>query len=164
MSAHVVRVYEYVNRPYEAVGELLKLDAVGVFQRATASATARARALVSTMRASVGPLELGVEVVVRVTAVQEAPRAPYGPRTRLSLAWRAKERAELFPTMEAMLDVYPLGPTETQLELSGEYRPPLGIVGDVLDAVVGHRIADAAVHRFVQEIAERLRIDVPSGA
>ena len=35
----------------------------------------------------------------------------------------------------------------------------VGVVGSVLDAVIGHRVAEAAVHRFVQEIALRLRDD-----
>src|SRR5437870_4404848 len=134
MSTNAVRVYEYVNRPYERVAEVLRLDAVGVFQRATASATSRARALVSTMRASLGPVELGAEVIVRVTSIEEDHAAAHGPRTRLRLAWKAAEHPDLFPTMDATLDVYALGPSETQVDFHGEYRPPLGVVGAVIDA------------------------------
>jgi hypothetical protein len=155
-----VRAYEYVNRPYERVSEMLRLDAVGVFQRATASATARARAIVSTMRARFGPLELGADVVVRVTSVEEDRDAPLGPRTRLRLAWEAPEHTGLFPTMDATLDVYALTPEETQIDFFGVYRPPLGVVGAAIDAAVGHHIAQATVHRFVREISERLRVDV----
>jgi hypothetical protein len=160
MTAQEVRVYEYVNRPYERVSEMLRLDAIGVFQRATASATARARALVSTMRASVGPVELGADVVVKVTSVEEERDAPLGPRTRLRLSWQATKHAELFPTMDATLDVYALAPNETQVDFHGRYVPPLGLFGAAVDAAIGHRIAQAAVHRFVEEIAERLRVDV----
>jgi hypothetical protein len=160
MAAQEVRVYEYVNRPYERVSETLRLDAVGVFQRATASATARARALVSTMRATLGPVELGADVLVRVTSVEAEPDAPLGPRTRLRLSWQATKHPELFPTMDATLDVYALGPNETQVDFHGVYVPPLGLFGAAVDAAVGHRIAQAAVHRFVEEIAERLRVDV----
>ena len=143
MSSQEVRVYEYVNRPYERVGEVLRLDAIGVFQRATASATARARALVSTMRANLGPVELGADVVVRVTSVEEERDAPLGPRTRLHLEWQATKHPELFPTMDATLDVYGLAPNETQVDFHGQYRPPLGVVGAAIDAVIGHRIAQA---------------------
>ncbi len=159
-NSREVRAYEYVNRPYERVSEALKLDAVGVFQRATASATARARALASTIRASVGPLEVGADVAVRVISVEEDRGAPLGPRTRLRIGWHASQHAGLFPTMEATLDVYPLAPEETQVDFHGEYRPPLGAVGAAIDAVIGHRIAEAAIHRFVAEIAERLRVDL----
>jgi hypothetical protein len=146
------------------VSEVLRLDAVGVFQRATASATARARAIVSTLRTSVGPVELGADVVVRVLSAEEDRAAPQGPRTRLRLAWQAASHPELFPTMGATLDVYALGPNETQVDFHGEYHPPLGVVGAVLDAVLGKRVAEAAVHRFVEEIAERLRVDVRASA
>jgi hypothetical protein len=154
-----VRVYEYVNRPYESVSEMLRLDAIGVFQRATASATARARAIVSTMRANVGPLELGADVVVRVASIEEASDVPHGPRTRLRLAWQASPHPELFPAMEAVLDVYALGAHETQLDFCGQYCPPLGVIGVMFDAVIGRRVAEAAVHRFVNEVVERLRVD-----
>jgi hypothetical protein len=158
--AHEVRAYEYVNRPYERVSEVLRLDAIGVFQRATASATARARALVSTLRASFGPVELGADVVVRVTSIEEERDAPNGPRTRLRLAWKAAEHPDLFPTMDATLDLYELGPAETQIDFCGEYHPPGGAMGAAFNALVGHRIAQAAVRRFVDEISERLRVDV----
>jgi hypothetical protein len=59
--------------------------------------------------------------------------------------------------MSATLFVYPLTKTETQLDFVGQYEPPLGKLGDVVDAVVGHRIAEASVHRFVADVAEFLR-------
>jgi hypothetical protein len=57
---------------------------------------------------------------------------------------------------------YALSPRETQIELRGADIPRLGVVGVAFDKVIGHHIADAAVHRFIEEIAERLRVDVPS--
>ena len=79
-TAHEVQAYAYVSRPYPGVSALLRSDAIGVFQRATLTATARARSLVSTLRASIGPLELGADVVVRVTSVEEERDAPLGPK------------------------------------------------------------------------------------
>ena len=63
----------------------------------------------------------------------------------------------LFPLMTAVLAVYPLTATETQLDFSGQYDPPLGAVGDAVDALIGHRIAEASVHRFVTDVARYLR-------
>ena len=59
--------------------------------------------------------------------------------------------------MKAELSIYPLTPTETQLEFVGHYEPPLGIVGGALDATVGHRIAQASVDRLVTDVARYLR-------
>jgi hypothetical protein len=47
--------------------------------------------------------------------------------------------------------------TETQLDFAGRYQPPLGPLGSVLDAAIGHRIAEASVHRFVADVAQHLR-------
>jgi hypothetical protein len=160
MSKPEVHAYDYVTSPYDQVKETLKLDAIGVFQRASGTATARARSLVSTMRATIGPLEVGADVIVRVTWIDEVDVEPFGPTTRLHLSWEASSNARLFPVMEATLSAFALSPTETQIELRGTYVPPLGAVGAAFDRLVGHRIAEAAVHRFVEDVAERLRNDV----
>lgn len=59
--------------------------------------------------------------------------------------------------MRAELSIYPLTATETQLDLSGLYEPPLGILGSAIDAMVGDRIAEASVHHFVSDVAAYLR-------
>jgi hypothetical protein len=59
--------------------------------------------------------------------------------------------------MRAELSVYPLTATETQLDFAGRYEPPLGALGSAMDAMVGHRIAEASVHRFLQDVAAYLR-------
>jgi hypothetical protein len=59
--------------------------------------------------------------------------------------------------MSAELSIYPLTATETQLDFLGRYEPPLGAVGGAVDAVVGHRIAEASVHRFLSDVAAYLR-------
>jgi hypothetical protein len=58
--------------------------------------------------------------------------------------------------MRASLLAYPLGPNETQLELRGHYEPPGGVIGSAADWLVGHRIAEASVHRFLDEVAGRV--------
>ena len=63
----------------------------------------------------------------------------------------------LFPLMKADLFIYPITATETQLDFKGLYEPPLGILGKAINALVGHRIAEACVHRFVSDTAEYLR-------
>jgi len=54
--------------------------------------------------------------------------------------------------MEASLSAYPLSSRETQLDLHGRYRPPLGTVGTALDAAVGHRIAEATLLRLLRDV------------
>jgi hypothetical protein len=66
--------------------------------------------------------------------------------------------------MDAELAIYPLSKDETQLDLRGNYEPPLGPLGEMLDAVVGHRIAEASVHRFLFEIATLLKSELGARA
>ena len=54
------------------------------------------------------------------------------PETRLVLEWQAASRPGLFPLMRAELAVYPLTSTETQLDFSGSYEAPLGLLGSAV--------------------------------
>jgi hypothetical protein len=59
--------------------------------------------------------------------------------------------------MDGELSIYALTGTETQLDFLGHYQPPFGILGGALNAVAGHRLAEASVDRFVRDVAEHLR-------
>jgi len=76
--------------------------------------------------------------------------------TALPLTWEATGTPELFPKMEADLVIAALGPQLTQLSLRGNYRPPLGQIGRVLDRALLHRLAEASVKRFVDRIGTEL--------
>ncbi len=152
--------YQYVNVDYDKVKEALHRDAAGMFQRATASATSRAHELASTLRVAVGPLEVGADVKIAVRAMDEKVSALGDRKTELEIAWTASTAAGLFPSMEATLSFYPLSAHETQIDLYGRYRPPLGVVGNALDLLVGHRIAEASVLRFVQDVAARINAEL----
>jgi hypothetical protein len=79
----------------------------------------------------------------------------------MRLSWEAARAAAIFPSMRAELSAWPLATTETQLEIEGTYTPPLGMVGNALDALLGHRLAEAAVHRFLEDVVEHLRHELP---
>ena len=154
-----IRCYEYVNHGYERVSRLLVADPTGLFQRATSTAAARAEALVSKLKVSVAGLEVGKDVKIEVDSVatdRHPPGEITGPAMALTIHWSAATGAAFFPSMRAELLVYPLSAEETQLDLRGWYTPPGGLVGGAADALVGHRVAEASVHRFLQDVAARL--------
>lgn len=159
---HELRCYEYVNRPYAVVRDALRGDAGGIFSRATKGAAGRANALAASLHVELGSLEVGADVAISVLSIDETPAAAGRPATtHIKLAWKAAHAAAIFPSMEADLAVYPLSKEETQLDLHGLYRPPLGAVGSAVDSMVGHRIADASVHRFVADVASLLKNELP---
>jgi hypothetical protein len=153
-----IRVFDYVNHPYEAVRDVLKANAAAAFARATTRAAQRAEAVASQLHVSIAGIDVGKDIEISVKKVEETPAAGRNsPVTHVQFEWKAKESPGLFPLMHAELSVYPLTANETQLDFSGSYDPPLGVLGSALDAVAGNRIADASVHRFVNEVAEYLR-------
>ena len=154
--------YAYVNRPFETVRSALLDEAFRFLAPATDAAAERAKVLVDTLKVSLGGLEVGKKIEVHVTRVQPHVAAA-GRATdalEIDLTWKAATQQALFPAMKAKLLVYPLSPHETQLDLHGVYDPPAGPLGAVADRVVGHRIASAAVHRFLEEVRERLAANI----
>jgi hypothetical protein len=153
-----IRTYEYVNHPYDQVREALLADPLAVFRTATHSAADRARSVAAALKVNVAGVEVGTEVDIRVGAAIESAAEPGRmPSTRIPVEWEASKRPGLFPLMRAELSIYPLTATETQLDFGGTYEPPMGAVGGALNAVVGHRVADASIHRFLSDVAHHLR-------
>lgn len=153
-----IRCFDYVNHPYDKVRDALGEDARAVFRSATKAAATRAHSVASELRVNIGGLEIGADIAISVQRVDERPRgATTSPVTRLHLEWEAAQAPRLFPLMRGELAIYPLTATETQLDFSGRYQVPLGPLGSAMDALVGHRIAEASVHRFVNDVAGYLR-------
>jgi hypothetical protein len=156
-----IRYYDYVNRPYEQVRDALSNGALTIFQSATKAAASRARSIASELRVDIGGIGVEADIVISVKNIEEKAAAMADPVTRLQLEWQAAKMPALFPFMKAELSVYPLTATETQLDFSGVYEPPLGAVGKALNAVAGHRIAESSVHRFISDVAAYLRQALP---
>lgn len=159
MSLRQIRCYEYVNRPYDRVTQAVKQDPAALFRPSADEAASRADevAIAAGLEVEVGSLSVGTNVAIEIVGIEEPEtRSALSRVTRLALHWQAEKRPGLFPTMEATLSFYPLSPDETQVDFEGTYQPPLGLVGAGVDAFVGHRIAEASVHRFVRSIAKRL--------
>jgi hypothetical protein len=152
-----IRCYDYVNHPYLQVRDALCKDALAVFQAATKAAASRARSIASELRVDVGGIAVEADIVITIQNMEETDDATVGTVTRLQLEWEAAKMPGLFPLMKGELALYPLTSTETQLDFSGLYEPPLGIVGKAMNAIIGHRIAEGSVHRFVNDVAGYLR-------
>jgi len=153
-----IRCYDYVNHPYERVRDALKQDALTVFQSATKAAASRAQSIASELHVDIGGVGVKADIRISIKDVEEkVPDAMSTPVTRLLLEWEAATKPGLFPLMKAELSIYPLTATETQLDFWGLYEPPFGSVGKAMNAIVGHRIAEVSVHRFINDVAGYLR-------
>jgi hypothetical protein len=153
-----IHCYDYVNHPYAQVRDALSKDALQVFSAATKAAASRAQSIAAELRLDIGGIGVQADIKIAVKNVEETVGdATSPPSTHLLLEWEAATMPRLFPLMKAQLSIYPLTATETQLDFSGLYEPPLGLVGKAMNAVVGHRIAEVSVHRFISDVAGYLR-------
>jgi hypothetical protein len=132
-----------------------------VFRNATKVAALRAKSVASELHVNIAGIEVGTDIDIAVRSIETLEHSVASPeKTIIRIEWGAAKMPRLFPFMKADLAIYPLTSTETQLDLSGKYEPPLGFVGSVIDAAVGHRIAEASVHQFITDIASYLRTDL----
>ena len=153
-----IRSYDYVNHPYERVRDALGQNALTVFQSATKAAASRAQSVAAELHVDFGGVGVKADINISVKSIEEKiVEATSSPSTRLLLEWEAASVPGLFPLMKGDLSVYPLTSTETQLDFCGLYEPPFGAVGRTMNAIVGHRIAEVSVHRFVSDVAGYLR-------
>jgi hypothetical protein len=154
-----IRAFDYVNQPYERVRDAVKREALAIFHRATSVATDRREQMVASLSVDVAGVELRKSVRIRVGELIEdkAGHSELSRIARLPIEWEAADDASLFPSLKAEIAIYPLTFTETEVELRGTYEPPLGVLGGAIDRVVGHRLAEASVHRFIGEVVEYLR-------
>ncbi len=153
-----IRSYDYVNHPYDRVRDVLKQNAVAVFESATKAAASRAESVAAELHVEFAGLGVKADIKIVVKSIDEKPADNIsGASTKLLLEWEAATLARLFPLMQGELSIYPLTSTETQLDFCGTYEPPFGAVGKTMNAIVGYRIAEASVHRFVSDVAGHLR-------
>jgi hypothetical protein len=164
-QSRTLRSYQYVDRPYESVRTLLHERPLELLRRATTSAATRAEELAASLRIGLAGLELGVQVTIHVRGVRdEEGIAGLSPVTHVTIGWEAARAPSLFPLMTAELSAWPLTSSETQIEIEGDYTPPFGALGTAINAVIGHRIAEASVSRFLDEVVERIRAELPKTA
>jgi hypothetical protein len=147
--------YEYVDLGYGDIVALLDRAPTAILQPATDAASARAHEVLSTLYVPLGGFELARDVTVSVGDLDRVQEY----RAKLPIRWHAAQHEGLFPQMEAELEIAALSPDQPQSQISliGTYVPPVGVVGAVGDRVGAlHRLAEAAVHRLVHDICERL--------
>jgi hypothetical protein len=83
-------------------------------------------------------------------------------KTILPMSWRPEGGQPLFPSLDADIEVAALGPTRAQLSVSARYRPPLGVLGRVVDRALLHRVAEATLKDFLDQAGGAIRALVPA--
>jgi hypothetical protein len=76
--------------------------------------------------------------VAKQVEIQFGTPLRFPSRTILPMSWTPAGLDNLFPALEADVEVGELGPERTQLSISARYTPPLGSLGRVLDRALLH--------------------------
>jgi hypothetical protein len=120
------------------------------------------RALINTAtRSPTGRLYLqviGFEVSRALRIELSSMRISEGD-ARTPVHWEAETQPRFFPTLWGELVAAPAARDNTQLTLTGEYRPPLGLLGRLLDHVIGFRIAQDTLRHFLDDVARQLEAE-----
>ena len=92
--------------------------------------------------------ELAIEREVCVEA--HRPRGEASLNDLVLIKW-IPEGTGVFPRFEGILIVRSHD-EKSSIELDGSYTPPFGVAGQVFDAAIGHRIADATARELLKDL------------
>jgi hypothetical protein len=146
-----VRYYLELALPFEGVEKTLLSAPQDWVPGLAEDAEARGQVLL----AEVGFGPVGLRLDKRV-AIELGEPFRLASKSVLPMAWRATGPHSVFPSLEADIEVAPLGESRTQLSVSARYRPPLGPIGRVIDRTLLHRVAEATIKDFVDRAGEAL--------
>ena len=94
--------------------------------------------------------------VKRTVAVEVGRSVRTGSKVVFPLQWASSGGANLFPSLDADLEVAPIRPGRTQLAMSARYVPPFGTVGRVIDRAILSRVAEATLKDFLDRVADTI--------
>jgi len=150
--------YAFVPVPGEWVCARISADRGEWLSGLAAGAASEGEAL----RLRVGPIA-SLPMLSKAVTLHVAQPSARAAATIVPLTWRATGPQGIFPVLTADLEVAALSPQITHLSLRGSYDPPLGAVGQRLDRLLLHRVAEATIRSFMRRLAESLADTVADG-
>jgi len=115
----------------------------------------RARAESHRLLARVGPAG-SLRTFSKTVDVRSTPLRRHEGSVLLSFCWTAWDAGELFPALQADLELAPIGDAKTELLLRGSYDPPAGRLGHNLDRLFLHHLVDPTISAFMAAMSTAL--------
>ena len=94
--------------------------------------------------------------IARTVVLELGEPITMATKTLIPLRWEATGPTGVFPSMEADLEIAPLGAVTTQLAMSARYVPPMGAVGRAMDRAMLFRVAEATLKDFLDRVGRAL--------
>ncbi|MGA2392379.1 MAG: hypothetical protein ABSH03_03390 [Candidatus Lustribacter sp.] len=89
--------------------------------------------------------------VARKADLELTPRSAFPTLKIMEIGWQPHDGGP-YPTFHGTLSVEEIDGLFSRLDLDGTYEPPLGLAGLAFDAVLGHRLAVAAVRQLLSDL------------
>ncbi len=156
MDRHLY-AYRELDVPWQQAVDALTEHRAALFGDAT---DATVHGAVTRLHTTVAGLDVGRDVTVRLGPIRDL-----GMHTvSMALTWDAVDGHGIFPRMLGSIELTAMSdhPARTQLTFLGTYTPPLGVVGTIVDAAAGHKVADDTIDHFIDEVATRLAEFAPT--
>ncbi len=152
----VTRITEcrWLHIPYSLVNGIIRDDPVGVIAGGGRPSADGARVELTAHLPGIG-VAVAAEVAIAVGSPEEHP-GPI-PSVRVPLVWRPTHGHHMFPEMKAHLEAFPTTSADTELAIVGEYVPPLGAVGALVDHALMHRVAAETVAELLEAVAAEIK-------
>lgn len=100
-------------------------------------------------------LRRGPAIRQRVTVDLRGPELG-GDASRWALSWEPVGHTVVLPAFSGSLEIREDEDGTTSLQVAGSYRPPLGLVGVIVDGAIGHRVAEVSIEHFTAAVGRRL--------
>lgn len=98
---------------------------------------------------------LGVPARVRLDRWSDHGKAMLAP-----IRWEAWTFSGLFPVLDGNLVLSAVTPSTSRLGLCASYRPPLDVIGEWLDRLLLHRVAESTARSFLERVGSTIDEEV----
>ncbi len=100
--------------------------------------------------------QLRVPFQAMVSVPVQAHVLPGESRNEWRLQIRAASKPQMYPAFDGVLTLVPATRNGSQLELSGAYIVPFGLLGRTLDVTLLRGMAQSSLQRFLRDVANRI--------
>lgn len=102
-------------------------------------------------------LHLRTDGDIRIPIVADAAYDPALSGFRVGI--RARTNDTFFPRFNGRIGVVSAGPRRSELVLAGDYEPPVGGIGNIVDRSVLRSAAHRSLELFLRHIADEMSVD-----
>lgn len=151
-----IYAYTFVRAPFVEVARLVADDPAGVLGSAASVAAAHGRAVCASLRVRLGAFEIGREATIDIGQV----RWDGNDRVQVALRWRDATSPGCSRRCRQRWRCGGCrGVRRWWRSWAGTGRRG-GALGAAVDVLVGHRVAEAMLDRFVDEVGARIQREV----